>query len=83
MIHGVKAPMVGQICMDYMMVDITHIPEACIGDDVLFFGEDSEGHILSPEELAKKGNSSVYELMTCLGPRIQRVFIHEENEKIT
>lgn len=83
MIHGIKAPMVGQICMDYMMVDITHIPEANIGDPVLIFGEDSEGHVLSPEELAQKGGSSVYELITCLGPRIQRVFIHEENEKIT
>jgi len=83
MIHGQKAPMVGKICMDYMMVDITHIPKACVGDPVLIFGEDTEGNCLSPEELAKRGNSSVYELITCLGPRIQRVFIHEENEKIT
>lgn len=83
MIHGLKAPMVGKICMDYMMVDITHIPKAGIGDPVLIFGEDAEGNILFPEELAKQGNSSVYELITCLGPRIQRVFIHEENEKIT
>lgn len=83
MIHGVKAPMVGQICMDYMMIDVTHIPEANVGDPVLVFGEDSEGHLLSPEELARKGGSSVYELITCLGPRIPRIFIHEENENIT
>ncbi|CCB91094.1 Alanine racemase [Waddlia chondrophila 2032/99] len=82
MIHGAKAPIVGRICMDYMMVDITHIPDACIGDPVLIFGEDAEGNVLSPNELAEQGNSSVYELISCLGPRIQRVFIHEENDKI-
>jgi Alr-MurF fusion protein len=83
MIHGIKAPMVGKICMDYMMVNITHIPQAVIGDSVLIFGEDEEGCYLPPETLAGQGNSSVYELMTCLGPRIQRIFIHEENDKIT
>ncbi|NGX42039.1 MAG: Alanine racemase [Chlamydiae bacterium] len=80
-IQGIKAPMVGTICMDYMMVDITEIPKASIGDPVLIFGEDEYGNYLSPEELAEKGNSIVYELVTCLGPRIQRIFIHEENQK--
>lgn len=81
-IHGKTAPIVGQICMDYMMVDITHIPEAATGDSVLIFGRDAEEHSLSPQTLADQGNSTVYELLTCLGPRIQRVFIHEEDEKI-
>ena len=67
--------------MDYLMVDITDIPEASVGDTVLIFGEDDFGNFLSPEELAQHGGSIVYELMTCLGPRIQRIFIHEENEK--
>jgi alanine racemase len=77
-IRGHKAPMVGNICMDFMMVDVTDIPSASIGDSVLFFGEDEYGHYLSPEELAMKGDSIVHELITCLGPRIQRIFVHEE-----
>lgn len=77
-IRGQKAPMVGNICMDFMMVDVTDIPNASIGDSVLFFGEDEYGHYLSPEELATKGDSIVHELITCLGPRIQRIFVHEE-----
>jgi len=77
-IRGRKAPMVGNICMDFMMVDISDIPEAQIGDPVLIFGEDEHGQYLSPEELAQSGDSIVYELITCLGPRIQRIFIHEE-----
>lgn len=78
-IRGQKAPMVGNICMDFMMVDITDIPNASIGDSVLIFGEDEYGHYLSPEDLATSGDSIVYELITCLGPRIQRIFIYEEN----
>lgn len=78
LVHGQKAPMVGNICMDFMMIDLTHIPEAEIGDPVLIFGEDEHGNYLSPEELAAQGNSIVHELVTCIGPRIPRIFIHEE-----
>jgi len=77
-IRGQKAPMVGKICMDFMMVDITDIPNANIGDSVLIFGEDEYGHYLSPEELAASGDSIIHELITCLGPRIQRIFVLEE-----
>lgn len=81
-IRGQKAPMVGKICMDFMMVDVTSIPNASVGDSVLIFGEDEYGHYLSPEDLATRGDSIVYELITCLGPRIQRIFVHEEAHKI-
>lgn len=81
-IRGQKAPMVGKICMDFMMVDITDIPSAAIGDSVLIFGEDEHGHYVSPEDLASRGDSIVYELITCLGPRIQRIFIHEEAHQL-
>ncbi len=78
-IHGKKANMVGRICMDYMMVDITNIPEAKIGDQALIFGEDDNGDYIAPEELATLGGSIVHELMTCLGPRIRRFFIYDES----
>lgn len=81
-IRGKKAPMVGKICMDFMMVDICDIPNAAIGDSVLIFGEDEYGQYLSPEELATSGDSIVHELITCLGPRIQRIFIHEEAHQL-
>jgi alanine racemase len=77
LIHGQKAPMVGKICMDYMMVDVTDIPNLNIGDTALIFGRDEHGHMISPEEFASFGNSIPHELISCLGPRIQRIFIHE------
>lgn len=81
MIHGKKAPMVGNICMDFMMIDISHIPTASIGDLALLFGEDGYGNFLDLKELAAQGVSIPHELISCLGPRIQRVFIHEETQK--
>lgn len=77
-IRGQKAPMVGNICMDFMMADITDISNASIGDSVLIFGEDEHGNYQSPEDLATSGDSIIHELITCLGPRIQRIFIYEE-----
>lgn len=77
-IRGYPAPMVGTICMDFMMVDVTHIPDIRIGEDVLIFGEDNNGYTVPPESFAENADSNVYELITCLGPRIQRVFINEE-----
>lgn len=82
MINGHKAPMVGNICMDNMMVDVTDIPDVEVGDKVLIFGEDEFGYYLSPEDLASSGNSIVHELITCLGPRIPRIFIYEESKQI-
>lgn len=82
LIRGQKAPMVGNICMDNMMVDVTDIPYVEVGDNVLIFGEDEYGYYLSPEELAMSGDSIVHELMTCLGPRIPRIFVYEEGKQI-
>jgi alanine racemase/UDP-N-acetylmuramoyl-tripeptide--D-alanyl-D-alanine ligase len=83
MIRSHKAPMVGKICMDFMMVDVTNIPHVSVGDPVLIFGEDEYGHYIAPEDLATLGDSIVYELITCLGPRIQRIFVHEETHHQT
>jgi alanine racemase len=72
-----------------MMVNITCINNASIGDEVLIFGENDKGLGLSPEAFAKGAGVNVYELISCLGPRIQRIFTSEEkgwvckqNEKI-
>lgn len=78
LVSGQKVPMVGRICMDFMMVDITALPSCKIGDEVLVFGSDNRGHFLSPEELAEAGGTIAHELITCLGPRIQRIFLTEK-----
>lgn len=79
LIKGIAAPVIGRINMDYTMIDVTHIPEVSLGDTVLLFGEDEDGVYLSPEDFAARGGSITHELLACLGPRIQRLFIYDES----
>lgn len=81
LIGGKHAPMVGMICMDFMMVDISEIPEARVGDPVLIFGQNRHGHLLPLEGLASSGNSIAHELIACLGSRITRAFLRERSQK--
>ena len=76
-IRGQKAPMVGKICMDYMMVDVTDVEGVAVGDPVLIFGSDEFGHVATPEAFSAQSHGDIHELVTCLGPRIPRIFIEE------
>jgi len=69
-VHGVEVPQVGTICMDMMMVDVTEVPNAAIGDEVVLFGKEQP-----PETFASFGKTIAHELISCLGPRIERTFI--------
>lgn len=73
LIHGKKAPYVGRICMDFMMINVSDI-EAQVGDVVLVFGKDSQGHTLEVEQVADFAKTNVRELLVSLGPRIERHF---------
>ena len=68
-ICGKPAPVVGRICMDQMMVDVTEIPEAKVGEEVLLFGEG-----LPVEELAEKEHTISYELVCGISRRVTRVY---------
>lgn len=75
LIHGKKAFLRGRICMDYLMVDLTDIPQAKVGDPVLVFGGNGT---LPLATFASWGETDIRELITCLGPRIERLFIDAE-----
>ena len=61
LIHGEFAPIIGNICMDQMMVDVSHIPGVKLGDTVTLIGRDSEKEI-KLEELAEKSGILHYEI---------------------
>lgn len=67
-VRGKPAAMVGRICMDFSMINITDIPEARVGDEVTIFG----GGALSLTEQAKNLGAVPHELVSCLGPRVTR-----------
>lgn len=66
-ISGKIAPIIGNVCMDMLMVDVTHI-DCNEGDEVIIFGDKK-----SASELAAAGNTISYELLTALSHRIKRV----------
>ncbi|MDF2611257.1 MAG: alr2 [Lachnospiraceae bacterium] len=78
-IHGQYAPIVGKICMDQFMVDVTHIADVKQGDSVTLLGRDADAYI-SAEELAEGSHSFAYELVCTVGKRIPRVYSEPEYE---
>ena len=74
LIRGKRAPIVGRVCMDQMMVDVTHIPDVEIEDTVTLIGKDKDEYI-SIEELADKAESFNYEMACGIGKRVKRVYI--------
>lgn len=71
-LHGKFAPMVGKICMDFQMIDLTHIPQARVGDHVELIGPN-----LPFEHVAKTFEINPRHLLASLGSRIERRFIYE------
>ena len=73
LIHGQSARIIGRICMDQFMVDVTELGEVKTGDDVILVGTDGTERI-SVEELADQSGSFNYEFICDIGKRIPRVY---------
>ena len=73
LIHGKRAPILGRVCMDQFMVDISEIPEAMDGDKVTLLGMDGTERITA-EELGELSGRFNYEFVCDLGKRIPRVY---------
>ena len=80
LIHGKKAPILGRVCMDQFMVDISGIPGAMEGDKVTLLGADGQERITA-EELGELSGRFNYEFVCTLGKRIPRVY--RRNGEIT
>ena len=73
LIHGKRAKILGRVCMDQFMADVTEIPETRFMDRVVLVGEDGDDRI-TVEELADLSGRFNYEFVCCLGKRIPRVY---------
>lgn len=73
LIHGKKAPILGRVCMDQFMVDVTDIDNVCVGDRVTLFGKDGDSCI-TIEEISAMAHSFNYEFVCDIGKRIPRVY---------
>lgn len=82
LIHGKKAPILGRICMDQFMVDVTEIPKAKLLDTVTLLGSDENGSFLGMEELGALSGRFNYEFACDIGKRVPRVF-YKNNRQVS
>lgn len=73
LVHGKKAPIVGRVCMDMIHIDVTHIPGATAGDEVVLIGKQLKSKITA-EQMAKKLKTINYEISCLVGKRVPRLY---------
>jgi len=70
LIHGHRAPLIGRVCMDMCMIDVSGVEPVNVGDEVVLFGED-----LSVNEIAAKVGTINYEIVCAVGKRVPRIHV--------
>ncbi|MCC8014407.1 MAG: alanine racemase [Eubacterium sp.] len=75
-VKGKAAPVVGRICMDQFMIDISRIDGVEMGDEVILLGED-KGLSIDADKLAELGGTISYEILCAVGKRVPRVYIKD------
>ena len=79
LVNGKRAKVVGRVCMDQIMIDITGIDGANVGDQVIIMGE-QKGSIITAEELGEMCGSFNYEMICTFMPRVNKIYY--ENGKM-
>ncbi len=74
LIHGSRAKVIGNVCMDHTMVNVTGIEGVIAGDEVVLIGKQGNDEV-SAAEMAAWANTIHYEIVTCIGQRVDRIFI--------
>ena len=74
LLRGKRCPVVGRVCMNQTVVNVSGVPEARVDDDVVLLGE-SGGDQITAEELAEKIDTVVYEVVTRINPLLPRVYV--------
>lgn len=74
LLHGQKAPVVGRVCMDQVMVDVTDIPEAREWDVATIIGREGELAVTA-DDIAAMTDTIGYEIVCLIAPRVPRVYI--------
>jgi alanine racemase len=72
LIKGHRAPLIGRICMDMCMIDVSHVGNVQQGDEVILFGRD-----LSADEIAGMAETINYEVVCAVGKRVPRIYVDE------
>lgn len=74
LVRGRRAPVVGRVCMDLTMIDVTDLEEVTENDEVVILGK-QENESIDAHELALRSNTIPYEILTSLGNRSKRIYV--------
>ncbi len=77
LVKGRRVPVVGRVCMDLTMVDLTDLEEVDEGEEVVFLGVQG-GEMIGVEEIARAAGTIPYEIMTTMGRSRRRIYRHAE-----
>jgi alanine racemase len=74
LVRGRRAPIVGRVCMDMCMVDVTDVPDVATGDEVVLIGCQG-GEEIGADEVAELGNTISYEVLSGITARVPRLYL--------
>jgi alanine racemase len=77
LVRGQRAQVAGTVCMDWTLIDVSHIPGVAVGDQVTLLGRDN-GNLISADEWAAKVGSISYEVFCQVSKRVPRIYRGEE-----
>jgi len=79
LIRGKRAKVLGRVCMDAFMVDVSHIPDVKVGDEVVVMGKQGKEEITA-HDLGTWTNTFAYEIMTRMGKRLPIVYVQRSKK---
>ena len=74
LIRGQRVPIVGRVCMDMTMVDVSGLPDVRVGDEAVLIGRQGADEITADEVAELQGTIS-YEVLCRIGPRVPRIYL--------
>ena len=73
LVRGVRVPVIGTVCMDWIMLDVSSVADVAVGDEVVLMGNDQAGNCIRAEELAEWSQTISYELFCGISKRVPRI----------
>ncbi|PZR75929.1 MAG: alanine racemase [Chthoniobacterales bacterium] len=74
LVRGQRCPLLGRVTMDLMMIDVSHLQEAKVGDEAVLLGRQGDEEV-SATELAERADTITWEIVTRIGQRVHRVYL--------
>ncbi len=75
LLRGQRVPVIGTVCMDWILIDVTDVDGVVVGDDVTLLGTDGAGNVIRAEELADKIGTINYEVFCGISKRVPRIHL--------